>query len=72
MLDAEHGTHLFDPDFIDHLKTIYNDWDKMDELEQIILQYSFVEPMPHTGYDYDKAEKQLRVKAIRAQKQIKR
>lgn len=71
VLDAEHGTHLFDPDLVDHLKTIYNDWDKMDELDQIKLQYSFVEPMPRTGYDYDEAEKRLRVKAIRAQKQIK-
>lgn len=72
VLDAEHGTHLFDPDLIDHLKTIYSDWDTMDELDQIKMQYSFTEPMPKAGYDFDEAEKQLKVKAIRAQKLIKR
>lgn len=72
VLDDEHGTHLFDPDFVNHMREVYKDWDNMSELEQIKSQVSFIQPMPGKDFDLNKDQAKVTVLAKKLQAAIKR
>lgn len=72
MLDSEHGTHLFDPDYVSHMKSEYPSWNKMSELEQIKCQIDYMSGPPRSDYDHDKHEAALTKRAKALQAKIKR
>lgn len=72
VLDDEHNTHLFDPALVSKLKSEYDDWNKMSELEQIECQLDFVAPPPHKGQDPKIEMKKTHKRALQLQSEIKR
>lgn len=72
VIDTEHGFRLFEPDFVEHMKGTYPNWNRMSELDQIKCQLSFVQPMPQGKVDFDKESAALNKKALAMQAKIER
>lgn len=72
VIDAEHGTRLFDPELVACLKGDNPDWDKMSEIDQIEAQLDWVSPMPYQDADHEADAKRLATRAKKLQGQIVR